>query len=100
MAAVRLEDCLRIIRIVDPAPAVPVQHPLALRHEGYNVLFFYRTARDSLSVYLPGQQGTGPDTVSREALNLLIEYVRDAEGKALEAVSFQCLSGESIAAFL
>lgn len=67
-----------------------------------NALFFYRTVRDFLSVYLPKQRGASPNTVKsyREALNLLIEYIRDTEDKALEAVSFQCLSGESIGMFL
>lgn len=68
----------------------------------HNALFFYRTVRDFLSVYLPKQRGASPNTVKsyREALNLLVEYIRDTEDKALEAVSFQCLSVESISAFL
>ena len=67
-----------------------------------NALFFYRTVRDFLSIYLPKQRGASPNTVKsyREALNLLIEYIRTAEDKALETVSFQCLSGESIGDFL
>ena len=68
----------------------------------HNALFFYRTVRDFLSVYLPKQRGASPNTVKsyREALNLLVEYIRNTEDKALEAVSFQCLSVESISAFL
>ena len=68
----------------------------------HNALFFYRTVRDFLSVYLPKQRGASPNTVKsyRETLNLLVEYIRDTEDKALEAVSFQCLSVESISAFL
>lgn len=67
-----------------------------------DALFFYRTVRDFLSVYLPEQRGASPNTVKsyRETLNLLIDHIRDAEDKALESVSFQCLSGESIGAFL
>lgn len=67
-----------------------------------DALFFYRTVRDFLSIYLPKQRGASPNTVKsyREALNLLIEYIRDTDDKALEAVNFQCLSGESISTFL
>lgn len=67
-----------------------------------NARFFYRMVRDFLSVYLPKQRGASTNTVKsyREALNLLIEYIRDTEDKALEEVNFQCLSGESIGDFL
>ena len=67
-----------------------------------DALFFYRTVRDFLSIYLPKQRGASPNTVKsyREALNLLIEYIRDTDDKTLEAVNFQCLSGESISTFL
>lgn len=67
-----------------------------------NVLFFYRTVRDFLSVYLPKQRGASPNTIKsyRETLNLLIEYIRNTEGVALEFISFQCLSGKSVGDFL
>lgn len=67
-----------------------------------NSLFFYHTVRNFFSVYLPKQRGASPNTVKsyREALNLLIEYIRDTDDKTLEAVNFQCLSGESISTFL
>lgn len=67
-----------------------------------DALFFYRTVRDFLSVYLPKQRGASPNTVKsyREALNLLVEHIRTVEDKSLEDICFQCLSAETIGAFL
>ncbi|MDO4556528.1 MAG: site-specific integrase [Lachnospiraceae bacterium] len=67
-----------------------------------NALFFYQTTRDFLTVYLIKQRGVSPNTVKsyREALNLLIEYVRETKNSPLKDISFQCISRELIESFL
>ncbi len=67
-----------------------------------DALFFYQTTRDFLSVYLIKQRGVSPNTVKsyKEALNLLIEYIRETQNSPLKDISFQCISRNLIESFL
>lgn len=67
-----------------------------------DALFFYQTTRDFLSVYLIKQRGVTPNTVKsyKEALNLLIEYIRETQNSPLKDISFQCISRNLIESFL
>lgn len=63
---------------------------------------FYCMIRDFLSVYLPKQRGVSNNTIRsyREALNLLIEYIRTSQGKPLGDIGFQYVTKEAEENFL
>lgn len=63
---------------------------------------FYCMVRDFLSVYLPKQRGVSGNTIKsyREALNLLIEYIRASQGKTLGDIGFQYITRETEENFL
>jgi len=57
---------------------------------------------DYLKVYLPKQRKLSPNTIRsyREALELLVDFVKEQKGVSLQDVTFEMLTGDMIAAYL
>ena len=57
---------------------------------------------DYLKVYLPKQRKLSPNTIRsyREALELLVDFVKEQKGVALQDVTFEMLAGDMIVAYL
>lgn len=63
---------------------------------------FFRLIRDYLTVYLPDQKGTSPNTSKsyREVLSLLLDYICTRNDLALGKLNFTHLSREAVEGFL
>jgi len=67
-----------------------------------NSMLFYRMVRNFLTVYLPEQKASSPNTVKayRNALNLLIEYTKECSGTPMSEISFDTITREHMEGFL
>lgn len=67
-----------------------------------NSILFYRMIRNFLTVYLPEQKASSPNTVKayRNALNLLIDYTRESSGTPMSEISFDTITREHMESFL
>ena len=63
---------------------------------------FFQLVRDFLTVYLPKQKSSSPNTVKayRDALNLLLDYLKEVESLPMMEVSFGKISRETVEGYL
>jgi site-specific recombinase XerD len=63
---------------------------------------FYKTVRDFLTDYLPMQKAYSPCTIKsyKETLSLLVKFIRDSNGVALEKINFARITRCNVEAFL
>ena len=60
---------------------------------------FYGVVRDYLTIYLPSQKESSPNTVKsyREGLNLFLTYISNSKGIRLYEIGFDEMSPENLA---
>ncbi|MFT5874450.1 MAG: integrase/recombinase XerD, partial [Clostridium sp.] len=63
---------------------------------------FFQLIKDFLTVYIPWQKASSPNTVRayRDVLNLLLGYLKEIENLRLSEISFDIITRQTVESFL